>query len=104
MILTIDDPVCRIYRMPTTHMKFKKNGRTHVALLMAKSLKRWFTTKDLREMSNLFTDVKRTSQSLNLLRTQGLLQKQGDKWAITTEGIRFVYLTAHRNPMAQLED
>ena len=84
-------------------MKFKKNGRTHAALLIAKSLKRWFTVKELREISAAFGNVKLTSQSLNLLKRQGLLQKDGDYWAITTAGIRFLYETATPNKMADVE-
>ena len=85
-------------------MKFKKNGRTHAALLIARSLKRWFTVKELREISAAFGNIKLTSQSLNLLKRQGLLQKDGEHWAITTAGIRFLYETAPTNKIVDAEN
>ena len=82
--------------MTTTIPKLNmtRNGRTHVALLIAKFLKRPFTVTDLREISNIFDNAKMTSQSLNVLKRRGLLTKKDDKWMITPEGWRFVYLTA----------
>lgn len=87
------------------NLGFNKNGTTHVALLIAKSLRGRFTVEDLKSISDTkFTNSKLTSQSLCLLVKKGLLEKNHKGWAITPAGIAHLYRTAPQNKLADLGD
>lgn len=85
------------------NLGFKRDGTTHVALLIAKSLRRRFTVADLRAISDTkFVNPKRTSQSLCLLVGKGFLDKNSEGWIITSKGIEHLYRTAQQNKLADL--
>lgn len=83
---------------------FQRNGRTHTALLIARSLKKRFTLQDLQAVSTIFTNTKRASQSLCLLVKKGFLDKTDAGWRITEKGVKHLYLTAYANPQAMMGD
>lgn len=89
---------------PNFHLGFTRNGRTHVTLLMARSLRKRFTLETLRSMSpDLFANGKSASQSLCLLVKHGYLTKNDEGWQITQTGIDHLYKTASHNPYAVSE-
>jgi predicted transcriptional regulator len=74
--------------------RYNTNGRTHVALLIAKHFGKPFTIDDMQKISALFVDRKLASKALNTLRNWGFVAKLDDSWCITREGVEHLYTTA----------
>jgi hypothetical protein len=80
--------------MSTTTPLFEYFGRTHTALLFAKSLRRAFFPKDLMNISPIvFKDTKSAFGALRVLRNHGLVEHTTCGWKITPKG--HAYLRKH---------